>query len=149
VRILYLYSHGVFLCWQIYILSANLKSIFWKNSDIGRCLRIALLSKTQSSLWMQIIFSWPNKSIKIVLKSFSSRKKSLDKSFAFWSASAGCERCGGRERAGATSQLLKRPQALQLKHISTRITQTYFLSTTQTYFYCILLKLCDCTSVQL
>ena len=40
-RILYLYSRGVFLRWQIYILSANLNSFFWKKSDIGHRLRIA------------------------------------------------------------------------------------------------------------
>ena len=34
-RILYLYSRGVFLRWQIYILSANLNSFFWKKSDIS------------------------------------------------------------------------------------------------------------------
>lgn len=43
-RILYLYSRGVFLRWQIYILSANLNSFFWKKSDIGHRLRIANLN---------------------------------------------------------------------------------------------------------
>ena len=100
--------------------------LFERNLILNHQLKFPRKSKTQSSFWMQIIFSWRNKSIKIVLKSFSFRKKPLDKTFAFWSAWAGFwkERW---ERGGATSQLLNRPLlALQLNtHIST-------------YLYCML-----------
>ena len=100
--------------------------LFERNLILNHQLKFHCKSKTQSPFWMQIIFSWPNKSIKIVLKSFSFRKKPLDKTFAFWSAWAGIwkERW---ERGGATSQLLNRPLlALQLN--------THF----STYLYCML-----------
>jgi len=41
-RILYLYSHRVFLRWQVFILSANLNSFIWKKSDIESPTLISL-----------------------------------------------------------------------------------------------------------
>jgi len=35
-RILYLNSHGVFLRWQVYFLSANLNSFIWKNFQLTK-----------------------------------------------------------------------------------------------------------------
>ena len=41
-RILYLYSHRVFLRWQVFILSANINSFIWKKSDIESPTQISL-----------------------------------------------------------------------------------------------------------